>query len=96
MLLSEYDIQYVTQKDIKGSVLADHLAHQPLPKYRPMKFDFPNEDVMVIDDYTIPGPDEGPEPGARWTLMFDRASNALGHDIGAVLTSPKIITNHIP
>src|SRR3954462_11102438 len=30
MLITEYDIQYVTQKAIKGSVLADHLAHQPL------------------------------------------------------------------
>ena len=48
MLLSEYDIQYVTQKSIKGSILADHLAHQPLPEYQPMKSDFPDEDVMVI------------------------------------------------
>src|SRR3954466_2719325 len=41
MLLSEYDIQYVTQKAIKGSVLAEHLAHQPLEEYQSMKFDFP-------------------------------------------------------
>lgn len=27
MHLLEYDIQYVTQKSIKGSVLADHVAH---------------------------------------------------------------------
>ena len=73
MLLSEYNIQYVTQKAIKGSILADHLAHQLLPEYQPMKFDFPDEDVMVIGDYEIPRLDEGPEPGARWTLMFDGA-----------------------
>ena len=36
MLLSEYDIQYVTQKAIKGSILVDHLAHQPLSEYQPM------------------------------------------------------------
>src|SRR3954462_5075051 len=42
MLLSEYDIQYVTQKAIKGSVLADHLAHHPLEEYQSMKFDFPD------------------------------------------------------
>ena len=54
-----------------------------------MMFDFPDEDVMVIADYKIPGPDEGPEPGARWIPMFEGASNALGHGIGAVLTSPK-------
>ena len=65
MLLSEYDIQYVTQKAIKGSVLADHLAHQSLPEYQPMKFDFPDEDVMVIGDYEIPGPGKGPKLGAH-------------------------------
>ena len=27
MLLSEYDIEYLAQKAIKGSILADHLAH---------------------------------------------------------------------
>ena len=36
---------------------------------------------MVIGDYEIPGPDEGPELGARWTLMFDGASNALEHGV---------------
>ena len=54
-----------------------------------MKFDFPDKDAMVISDYEVPGPDERPEPGACWTLMFDGASNAQGHGIGAMLTSPK-------
>ncbi|XP_058775307.1 uncharacterized protein LOC131649565 [Vicia villosa] len=94
MLLSEYDIQYVTQKAIKGSVLAEHLAHQPLEEYQSMKFDFPDEDIMLVRDYEIPGPDEGPEPGLVWKLMFDGASNALGHGIGAVLTSPD--DRHLP
>ncbi|XP_050900819.1 uncharacterized protein LOC127107567 [Lathyrus oleraceus] len=34
------------------------------------------------------GPKEGPEPGSRWTLVFDSASNARGHGIGVVITSP--------
>ena len=54
-----------------------------------MKFDFPDEDAIFIADYEIPGPDEGPEPGARWTLMFYGASNALRHGMGEVLTSLK-------
>ena len=41
MSLTEYNIQYVTQNIIKGSVLADHLAHQPMEDYQPMQFDFP-------------------------------------------------------
>jgi hypothetical protein len=36
MLLSEYDIVYVTQKAIKGIALADYLAHMPVEDYQPM------------------------------------------------------------
>lgn len=62
ILLTEYDIQYVTQKSIKGSILSDYLAHQPVEGYQPVKFDFPKEDIMFIKDCNIPGLDEGPEP----------------------------------
>ncbi|XP_050916554.1 uncharacterized protein LOC127131682 [Lathyrus oleraceus] len=34
------------------------------------------------------GPEEGPEPGSQWTLVFDGASNARGHGICVVITSP--------
>ncbi|XP_050920017.1 uncharacterized protein LOC127137612 [Lathyrus oleraceus] len=92
MLLTEYDIQYVTQKAIKGSVLSDYLSHLPDEGYQPLRFDFPDEDIMFIRDFTMPGseisPEEGPEPGLQWTLVFDGASNARGHGIGAVITSP--------
>jgi len=33
VLLSEFDIVYVTQKEIKGSALVDYLAQQPLNDY---------------------------------------------------------------
>ncbi|XP_050896677.1 uncharacterized protein LOC127103465 [Lathyrus oleraceus] len=92
MLLTEYDIQYVTQKVIKGSVLSDYLAHLPVEGYHPLRFDFPDEDIMFIRDFTMPGseinPEEGPQPGSRCTLVFDGAFNARGHGIGAVITSP--------
>lgn len=65
MLLNEYGIQYVTQKSINGSVLADHLARQPIIDYQPIQFDFPDEDVMVIKDCETPSPDEGDGPGSR-------------------------------
>jgi hypothetical protein len=89
MLLSEYDIQYVAQKAIKGSVLAEHLAHQPLEDYQPMRFDFPDEDIMAVSEKPPMDENEGPEPGSRWKLVFDGASNALGHGVGAVIISPK-------
>lgn len=64
MLLTQYDIQYVTQKAIKGNVLSDYLAHQPMKGYQPMKFNFPSEDIMFIRDCNIPGPDEEPKLGS--------------------------------
>ena len=48
MLLSEYDIVFKAQKAIRGSILADHLACQPLDDYQPLKFDFPDEEVMFL------------------------------------------------
>jgi len=79
MLLSECDIQYVTQKAIKGSVLADYLAHQPIEDYQSMQLEFPDEEILVLEDDSNEN---------MWTLFFDGASNALGHGIGAVLISP--------
>ena len=83
MLLSEYDIVYVTQKAIKGNALVDFLAHQPIDDYQSMQFEFPDEDIMVLFEEKT-SPDE-----VKWTLMFDGAFNALGHEIGAVLISPE-------
>ena len=60
MDLTEYDIQHVTQKAIKGNVLSDYLAHQPLEDYHSMHFDFPDEDIMFIRDCNIPGLEKGP------------------------------------
>ena len=50
MILTEYDVQYTTQKAIKGSVLAYHLAHQVVEDYQSMKFEFPDEDIMTLDN----------------------------------------------
>ena len=76
MILTEYDIQYTTKKAIKGSVLADHLAHQAVDDYQTMNFEFPDENIMVVTDCEIPGPDEGPKEASRWSMYFYRASNA--------------------
>jgi len=48
VLLSEFNIVYVTQKAIKGSTLADYLAQQPINDYQPMHPELPNEDIMTL------------------------------------------------
>lgn len=40
MLLTEYDIQYVTQKSIKGSVLSNYLANLPVEGYQSLRLTF--------------------------------------------------------
>ena len=96
MLLSEYDIEYHAQKAVKGSILADHLAHQPINDYESIRFDFPDEDVMYLKmkDHDEPLPNEGPEPGSHWGLIFDGAVNAYGNGIGAIIVTPQ--GSHIP
>ena len=85
MILTKYDIQYTTQKAIKGSVLVDHLAHQAVDDYQSMKFEFPDEDIMMVNNCEELRPYDGPEQGSRWTLVFDEASNPLGNGIGDVI-----------
>ena len=89
MLLSEYDIEYRSQKAIKGSILADHLAHQPIEDYH-------DEEIMYlkIKDCDEPLSKKGPDPESRWGLIFDEAFNVYGRGIGAIVITPK--GAHIP
>ena len=48
MLLSEYDIEYRAQKAIKGSILVDHLAHQPIEDYQSVQYDFLDEEILYL------------------------------------------------
>jgi len=84
MLLSEYDIIYVTQKSIKGSALAEYLAQQPINDYQSMQPEFPDEDIMALFEG-----DQEEQNGKTWTLLFDGASNVIGHGIGEILISPE-------
>ena len=83
VLLSEFDIVYVTQKAIKGSVMADYLAQQPINDYQPMHPEFSDEDIMTLFGEEVE--DEDKDKSIMW---FDGASNSLGHGVGAVLVSP--------
>ena len=96
MILTEYDIQYTSQKAIKGSVLSDYLAEQPIDDYQPMRFDFPDEDIMFLKskDCEEPLPEEGPDPESKWIMMFDGAVNVNGRGVGAVLITPEGV--HMP
>ena len=82
--MSEYDIQYVSQKVNKGSAIVEFLADRTEDEYEPMKFEFPDEDLMTIFQVE----DESTKEDT-WKLYFDGASNIFGHGIGAILISPE-------
>ncbi|XP_070004171.1 uncharacterized protein [Nicotiana sylvestris] len=81
ILLTEFDIIYVTWTAIKAQALADHLAENLVDdEYEPLKTYFPDEEVMCVDEV-----DRDEKPG--WKLFFDGASNMKGVGIGVVLIS---------
>ena len=66
VLLTEFDIQYVTQKSVKGSIVADYLASFPVSDDRSINDDFPDEQFVSVA--SIIG----------WKLYFDGAANQSG------------------
>ncbi|RDY11065.1 hypothetical protein CR513_04323, partial [Mucuna pruriens] len=80
MALSEYDIVYVSQKPVKGSALAEHLAYDPLTDPQPRFHEFLDEHIMKTTRTYL-------QPKDEWTMWFYGASNLLGNGIGVILTS---------
>ena len=50
MLLSEFDIQYIDRKAIKGQAIADHLEDAPLVAEHPLIIEFPDEHLCLIEE----------------------------------------------
>ncbi|XP_070046362.1 uncharacterized protein [Nicotiana tomentosiformis] len=81
ILLSEFDIVYVTQKAVKGQALAYHLAENLVDgEYEPLKMYFPDEEVSFVgEDIT--------ETYDGWRMFFDEEENFKGVGIEAFLVS---------
>ncbi|KAJ9176821.1 hypothetical protein P3X46_012093 [Hevea brasiliensis] len=58
----------MTRKAVKGSVIADLLAENPIQDYEALDFEFPNEHINEVDC----GEEE---PADVWEMYFDRAVN---------------------
>ena len=81
ILLSEFDIVYVTQKAVKAQALADHMAENPVDDdYRPLNTYFPDEEVAFVGEVIS-------EEYDGWRMFFDGAKNLNGSGIEAVLIS---------
>ncbi|KAL9376615.1 hypothetical protein Peur_030735 [Populus x canadensis] len=69
----------MTRRAVKGSVIADHLVDNAIKDYEPLNFDFPDKDVLIVEEEKEPD---------WWTMYFDRAVNVYGNKVGAVIISP--------
>ncbi|XP_058008530.1 uncharacterized protein LOC131182977 [Hevea brasiliensis] len=81
VILSQYDIVYMTRKAIKGSVIADLLAENLIEEYEALDFEFLDEYVNTVEE-------EIGEQSDVWQMYFDGAINVSGNGIGSVLVSP--------
>ncbi|KAL6323594.1 hypothetical protein AAG906_039185 [Vitis piasezkii] len=69
VLLTKFDIQYISQKSIKGSIVADHLASLPIYEDRPVDDDFPDEEFIAMTSLS------------GWCMYFGGAANHSGFGI---------------
>ncbi|XP_075086310.1 uncharacterized protein LOC142169021 [Nicotiana tabacum] len=82
ILLTEFDIVYITRIIMKAHALADHLAENLVDDdYEPLSTYFPNEEVNSIKEVVL-------DDNHVWKMYFDRAINIKGLGIGAFLIPP--------
>lgn len=67
MMLSEFDITYVSQKAIKGQAIADFLADGPINESSSLRFDFPDELILCVEVES--------SKIVRWKMCFDGVVN---------------------
>ena len=82
VLLTMFDIQYVTQKLVKCRIIAYHLASLLVSDDKPIDDDFLDEQFVSVASI------------AGWRLYFDGATNQSGFGISILLISPQ--GDHIP
>ena len=80
ILLVKFDLKYVARKAIKGSIMSDFCAENPIEGEDGTK-DFPYEDILYVELRT-------------WKMYFDGAINQYGNRIGILLITPE--GSHIP
>ena len=65
---------------MKGSVIVDHLADNAIEDYKPLNFNFPDEDMLVV---------EKENELNQWRIIFDGAVHIHENGAGVVIISLK-------
>lgn len=77
MILSEYEIQYVEKKAIKGQVIANQLVDVPIQGNLPLIENFPDESIFHA------------EPKSPWKLYFDKPHTSHVSGAGILFITPQ-------
>ncbi|KAG9450285.1 hypothetical protein H6P81_010250 [Aristolochia fimbriata] len=77
LLLSEFEIDFVPQRAIKGQALANFLADHPVPDEWELSEEFPDEEIFLVE--VLP----------PWEMYFDGATRRSGAGVGVLFISPK-------
>ena len=76
VLLTEFDIEYITTKVIKGRAVAEFLALNAVKGEEQWNLEFPDKNLVLIEY-------------REWKLYFDRAVNNKGAGLGVILVTPE-------
>ncbi|KAG9442454.1 hypothetical protein H6P81_018308 [Aristolochia fimbriata] len=77
LLLSEFEINFVPQRAIKGQELSNFLADHPVPAEWELTEEFPDEEIFLVE--VLP----------PWEMYFDGAAQRNGADAGVLFVSPR-------
>ena len=75
VLLTKFDVRYLTKKTIKGRVVTEFLALNLIPDSKEIQLDF-------LDDLNTAIEVQG------WHVYFDGAVNQFGVRVGIILLTP--------
>ena len=75
VLLTEFDIEYIMTKVIKGRAVAEFLALKAVEGKEQWNLEFPYENLALIEC-------------REWKLYFDGAVNNKGARLGVILVTP--------
>ncbi|KAG9458405.1 hypothetical protein H6P81_002913 [Aristolochia fimbriata] len=77
LLLSEFEINFVPQRAIKGQALANFLADHPVPAEWELTEEFQDEEIFLVE--VLP----------PWEMYFDGAARRNAAGAGVLFVSPK-------
>ena len=86
MYLTEFDLQFICQKSIKGQVIADHLVETPLQDDNLLIIELPDEHIFQLDNVDLPI-----ELEEEWdmTIHFDGSKCEKGGGASVIFVTPQ-------